>query len=228
MLVNFNVCREWISTDNPSVFHILCNSVHTTLCQIVTLSAYSYIPKRCFYYCIKCISLACLCWIGWKCEARAVSQAGEVVRDLTGSPKGFDESLHFLCLSLHTNMSLELSQGFIELHAWKIHLVHDAAVKGETKRGQSSERQRKGVSVFVMLLRRCVQADAVWVCERDTLWKGITADGKYYSHTSYTKLLTWKMLYYIILCMLELLFIFVHPISSLVCIHLWVCLDSLS
>lgn len=37
--------------------------------------------------------------------------------ELTVSPKGFDESLHFLCLSLNANMSLELSQGFVELHA---------------------------------------------------------------------------------------------------------------
>lgn len=55
--------------------------------------------------------------------------------ELTASPKGFDESLHFLRFPLHTNMSLELSQGFVKLHAGKIHLIHDATVKGETKRG---------------------------------------------------------------------------------------------
>lgn len=46
-----------------------------------------------------------------------VSQPGLVVSELTVSPKGFDESLHFLCFSLNTNVSLELSEGFVELHA---------------------------------------------------------------------------------------------------------------
>lgn len=53
--------------------------------------------------------------------------------ELTVSPKGFDESLHFLCLSLNTNMSLELSQGFVELHAREIHLIHNTTTKGQTE-----------------------------------------------------------------------------------------------
>lgn len=71
-------------------------------------------------------------------EPEPVSQRGLVVSELTVSPKGFDESLHFLRFSLHTNMSLELSQGLVKLHAGKIHLIHDATVKGETKRGKRS------------------------------------------------------------------------------------------
>lgn len=59
--------------------------------------------------------------------------------ELTVSPKGFDESLHFLCFSLNTNMSLELSQGFVELHAREIHLIHNTAIKGQTER----ERKRR-------------------------------------------------------------------------------------
>lgn len=38
-------------------------------------------------------------------------------------------------------MSLELSQGLVKLHAGKIHLVHDATVKGETKRGGKGKRE---------------------------------------------------------------------------------------
>lgn len=65
--------------------------------------------------------------------------------ELTVSPKGFDESLHFLRLSLNTNMSLELSQGFVELHAREIHLVHNATAKGQTRQtegGREGGRKR--------------------------------------------------------------------------------------
>lgn len=71
-------------------------------------------------------------------EPEPVSQWGLVMSELTVSPKGFDESLHFLRFSLHTNMSLELSQGFVELHAGKIHLIHDTTVKEETQREKRS------------------------------------------------------------------------------------------
>lgn len=64
--------------------------------------------------------------------------------ELTVSPKGFNESLHFLRFTLNTNVSLELSQGFIQLHAWKIHLIHDATVKGKTKREQTTKQSDTG------------------------------------------------------------------------------------
>lgn len=61
---------------------------------------------------------------------------------LTVSPKGFDESLHFLCFSLNTDMGLELSQGFVKLHAGEIHLVHNTAIKRQ--RGRGGKTRKKG------------------------------------------------------------------------------------
>lgn len=79
-------------------------------------------------------------------QSLLVSEAPPVGSEMTVSPKGFDESLHFLRLSLNTNMSLELSQGFVELHAREIHLVHDATAKGtdrQTEGGREREREQK-------------------------------------------------------------------------------------
>lgn len=69
------------------------------------------------------------------------------MNELTVSPKGFDESLHFLCFSLNTNMSLELSEGFVELHAREIHLIHDTTIKGQTERGEKSKERLGLVAV---------------------------------------------------------------------------------
>ena len=96
-----------------------------------------------------------------KVKPEPVSQLGLVQSKLTGSPKGFNESLHFLRLSLHTNMSLELSQGFVELHAGKIHLIHNATVKEKTKRGEGSERERR-VTLGLVVACHCAEK----VCER--------------------------------------------------------------
>lgn len=45
-------------------------------------------------------------------------------------PEGLDEPLHLLCLPLHTDVGLELPQGFVQLHAREIHLVHHTAGRG--------------------------------------------------------------------------------------------------
>lgn len=66
-----------------------------------------------------------------------------VVSDLTVSPKGFDESFHFLCFSLNADMSLELSQGFVEFHAWEIHLVHNTAIKRQTERETKIKKKQE-------------------------------------------------------------------------------------
>lgn len=42
-------------------------------------------------------------------------------------PEGLYEPLHLLGLPLHTDVSLELPQGLIQLHAGEVHLVHHAA-----------------------------------------------------------------------------------------------------
>ena len=57
-----------------------------------------------------------------------------VVSKLTRLPKSFDKSFHLLCFSLNTDVSLELSQGFVKFHAREIHLVHHAAIKRQTIR----------------------------------------------------------------------------------------------
>lgn len=78
-------------------------------------------------------------------EPEPVSQQGSpwLGSELTVSPKGFDESLHFLRLSLNTYMSLELSQGLVELHAREIHLVNNATAKGQTDRQREGERSKE-------------------------------------------------------------------------------------
>lgn len=43
------------------------------------------------------------------------------------SPVSFDKPFHFLCFTLHPDVSLELSQGFIQLHAREVHLIHHTA-----------------------------------------------------------------------------------------------------
>lgn len=62
--------------------------------------------------------------------------------ELTVSPKGFDESLHFLCFSLNADMSLELSQGFIQLHTREVHLIHNAAIKRQAGREPGREDKK--------------------------------------------------------------------------------------
>ncbi|TNN80014.1 hypothetical protein EYF80_009663 [Liparis tanakae] len=63
-----------------------------------------------------------------------VGQRSWDVSELTVSPKGLDESLHFLGLSLDTDVSLELSEGFVQLHAGEIHLIHNTTNKRRTER----------------------------------------------------------------------------------------------
>lgn len=45
----------------------------------------------------------------------------------THKPKSLDKPLHFLCLSLHFNLGLELPEGVIQVHAGEVHLIHHAA-----------------------------------------------------------------------------------------------------
>lgn len=45
------------------------------------------------------------------------------------SPVCFNKPLHFLCFPLHPDVSLELSQGFIQLHAREVHLIYHTAAK---------------------------------------------------------------------------------------------------
>lgn len=127
-------------------------------------------------------------------EPEPVSQRGLVVSELTVSPKGFDESLHFLCFSLHTNMSLELSQGFVKLHAGKIHLIHDTTVKGETKRGKRSRgrlendiwiswRLSQHLRRWVRQLCSCVGA-CVYVCAWSHEHRSAVGKTSRYSHIS--------------------------------------------
>lgn len=42
-------------------------------------------------------------------------------------PEGLDEPLYLLGLSLHADVSLELPQGLVQLHAGEVHLIHYAA-----------------------------------------------------------------------------------------------------
>lgn len=135
-------------------------------------------------------------------EPEPVSQWGLVMSELTVSPKGFDESLHFLRFSLHTNMSLELSQGFVELHAGKIHLIHDTTVKEETQREKRS-RGRLQSDIWIswrlsQRLRRwarqscmCVGA-RVYACAWNYEHQSAVGKTSRYSHTSITEALTWK------------------------------------
>lgn len=43
------------------------------------------------------------------------------------SPESFYESLHLLGFSLHADVRLKLSQGFIQLHVGKVHLIYHTA-----------------------------------------------------------------------------------------------------
>lgn len=45
-------------------------------------------------------------------------------------PEGLYEPLHLLGLPLHADVSLELPQGLVQLHAGEVHLVHYAAGGG--------------------------------------------------------------------------------------------------
>lgn len=45
----------------------------------------------------------------------------------THQPESLDEPLHFLCLSLHFNLSLELPESVVQVHAGEVHLIHHAA-----------------------------------------------------------------------------------------------------
>ncbi len=130
-----------------------------------------------------------------KVKPGPVSQWGPVVSELTVSPKGFDESLHFLCFSLNTNMSLELSQGFVELHAWEIHLIHHTTRKGQTReKGKKKERAKREKRVRLGLVVVCRCNEKVSERASATNYEYSSADGKSssYSHTSITELLTWK------------------------------------
>lgn len=42
-------------------------------------------------------------------------------------PEGLYEPLHFLGFPLHADVSLELAQGLVQLHAGEVHLVYHAA-----------------------------------------------------------------------------------------------------
>lgn len=44
-----------------------------------------------------------------------------------GTPEGFDESFHFLGLTLNPDMGLELPECIIQIHGGEIHLIHHTA-----------------------------------------------------------------------------------------------------
>lgn len=46
-----------------------------------------------------------------------------------GTPEGFNESLHFLGLTLNANMGLELPERIIQIHRGEVHLIHHTAGK---------------------------------------------------------------------------------------------------
>lgn len=47
----------------------------------------------------------------------------------TGTPEGFNESLHFLGLALNPDVGLELSECIIQIHGGEVHLIHHTAEK---------------------------------------------------------------------------------------------------
>lgn len=52
-------------------------------------------------------------------------------------PEGLDETLHFLGLSLHPDVGLELPQRIVQFHAGEVHLIHHAAA--ETSQNKVTE-----------------------------------------------------------------------------------------